>query len=194
MHDNSSQLICIRSFFFFSGPNTRTMRFPQQPGNTTARGRESARPKERAVRMAARRTSAPTAAWIRPRLCERPGVKPKVARSCSAAEQVQRRLREQVRKKRRRRRGFCCSLLKERSHIIASFNPRSLFYFSAANGATEAQGIVGRTPPQSAARTKSRQAKAPTQAGEFVHTHYIPLWLHLYGLGSGSLLLFQHHN
>ncbi|XP_075890223.1 kelch repeat-containing protein [Nelusetta ayraudi] len=37
-----------------------------------------------------------------------------------------------------------------------------------ANGATEAQGIVGRTPPQSAARTKSRQAKAPTQAGPLV--------------------------
>ncbi|KAG7243264.1 hypothetical protein INR49_011710 [Caranx melampygus] len=32
-----------------------------------------------------------------------------------------------------------------------------------ANGAGEAQGIVGRTPPQSAARTKSRQAKTPTQ-------------------------------
>lgn len=37
-----------------------------------------------------------------------------------------------------------------------------------ANGATEAQGIVGRTPLQSAARTKSRQAKAPTQAGPLV--------------------------
>ncbi|XP_018540479.1 kelch repeat-containing protein isoform X2 [Lates calcarifer] len=34
----------------------------------------------------------------------------------------------------------------------------------AANGAGEAQGIVGRTPPQSAARTKSRQAKTPTQS------------------------------
>ncbi|XP_042258280.1 kelch repeat-containing protein [Thunnus maccoyii] len=32
-----------------------------------------------------------------------------------------------------------------------------------ANGAGEVQGIVGRTPPQSAARTKSRQAKTPTQ-------------------------------
>ncbi|KAM4537474.1 kelch repeat-containing protein [Odontesthes bonariensis] len=36
----------------------------------------------------------------------------------------------------------------------------------AANG--ETQGIVGRTPPQSAARTKSRQAKAPTQAAALV--------------------------
>ncbi|XP_049923926.1 kelch repeat-containing protein [Epinephelus moara] len=32
-----------------------------------------------------------------------------------------------------------------------------------ATGAGEAQGTVGRTPPQSAARTKSRQAKTPTQ-------------------------------
>ncbi|XP_068444025.1 kelch repeat-containing protein isoform X2 [Clinocottus analis] len=31
-----------------------------------------------------------------------------------------------------------------------------------ANGAGEAQGIVGRTPPQSSAKTKSRQAKTPT--------------------------------
>ncbi|KAM3590662.1 uncharacterized protein V6R79_014048 [Siganus canaliculatus] len=36
----------------------------------------------------------------------------------------------------------------------------------AANG--EAQGIVGRTPPQSAARTKNRQAKTPTQAASLV--------------------------
>uniref|UniRef100_UPI0037E92E6A kelch repeat-containing protein n=1 Tax=Semicossyphus pulcher TaxID=241346 RepID=UPI0037E92E6A len=41
--------------------------------------------------------------------------------------------------------------------------------FSSGGDATklkatvEAQGIVGRTPPQSAARTKSRQAKTPTQ-------------------------------
>lgn len=45
---------------------------------------------------------------------------------------------------------------------------------SSANGAGEAQGIVGRTPPQSAARTKSRQAKTPTQTCEFVITHYVP--------------------
>lgn len=64
-----------------------------------------------------------------------------------------------------------------------SFNSRLFLDFSEANGATEAQGIVGRTPPQSAARTKSRQAKAPTQAGEFVRTYYIPLWFHLYGIG-----------
>lgn len=38
----------------------------------------------------------------------------------------------------------------------------------AANGAGEAQGIVGRTPPQSAARTKSRQAKTPTQTAPLV--------------------------
>ncbi|KAI9538111.1 hypothetical protein NQZ68_017816 [Dissostichus eleginoides] len=37
-----------------------------------------------------------------------------------------------------------------------------------ANGAGEAQGIVGRTPPQSAARTKSRQAKTPTQTSPLV--------------------------
>lgn len=37
-----------------------------------------------------------------------------------------------------------------------------------ANGAGEAQGIVGRTPPQSAARTKSRQAKTPTQSTPLV--------------------------
>ncbi|XP_022061450.1 kelch repeat-containing protein [Acanthochromis polyacanthus] len=32
-----------------------------------------------------------------------------------------------------------------------------------SSGAGETQGIVGKTPPQSAARTKSRQAKTPTQ-------------------------------
>lgn len=69
------------------------------------------------------------------------------------------------------------------SHVLVSLNLRLFLYFSAASGATEAQGIVGRTPPQSAARTKSRQAKAPTQAGEFVRTHYIPLCFHLCGLG-----------
>ncbi|XP_029310794.1 kelch repeat-containing protein [Cottoperca gobio] len=37
-----------------------------------------------------------------------------------------------------------------------------------ANGAGEAQGIVGRTPPQSAARTKSRQAKTPTHTAPLV--------------------------
>lgn len=52
------------------------------------------------------------------------------------------------------------------------------FLLSPANGAGEAQGIVGRTPPQSAARTKSRQAKTPTQTGE--HTHYLPFWLFFY--------------
>ncbi|XP_062301026.1 kelch repeat-containing protein [Scomber scombrus] len=36
------------------------------------------------------------------------------------------------------------------------------------NGAGEAQGIVGRTPPQSAARTKSRLAKTPTQTAPLV--------------------------
>ncbi|XP_054457579.1 kelch repeat-containing protein [Anoplopoma fimbria] len=36
------------------------------------------------------------------------------------------------------------------------------------NAAVEAQGIVGRTPPQSSARTKSRQAKTPTQAAPLV--------------------------
>lgn len=39
---------------------------------------------------------------------------------------------------------------------------------STANGEREVQGIVGRTPPQSAARTKSRLAKTPTQTGECV--------------------------
>lgn len=137
--------------------------------------------------MAVRRTSARTAAWTRPRPRERLEVKPKAAKSsASAAEQVQRRLREQVRK----RRSFCCSVLIGWSHVIEPFNPRLFLYFSAANGATEAQGIVGRTPPQSAARTKSRQAKAPTQAGEFVRTHCIPLWFHLYGLGWLRLTAF----
>uniref|UniRef100_A0A8D3B3X0 Kelch repeat-containing protein n=1 Tax=Scophthalmus maximus TaxID=52904 RepID=A0A8D3B3X0_SCOMX len=37
-----------------------------------------------------------------------------------------------------------------------------------ANKARDAQGIVGRTPPQSAARTKSRQAKTPTQTAPLV--------------------------
>ncbi|KAM7366121.1 hypothetical protein PAMP_015589 [Pampus punctatissimus] len=37
-----------------------------------------------------------------------------------------------------------------------------------ANGAVEVQGIVGRTPPQTAARTKSRQAKTPTQTAPLV--------------------------
>ncbi|XP_070849557.1 kelch repeat-containing protein [Chaetodon trifascialis] len=37
-----------------------------------------------------------------------------------------------------------------------------------ANGAGEKQGIVGRTPPQSAARTKSRQTKTPTQTAPLV--------------------------
>ncbi|XP_068569992.1 kelch repeat-containing protein [Cebidichthys violaceus] len=37
-----------------------------------------------------------------------------------------------------------------------------------ANGAGEAQGIVGGTPPQSAARPKSRQAKTPTQTAPLV--------------------------
>lgn len=57
------------------------------------------------------------------------------------------------------------------SHIVL------YFLLSAVNGAGEAQGIVGRTPPQSAARTKSRPAKTPTQTGEPVHTHYIPFSL-----------------
>ncbi|XP_035531342.1 kelch repeat-containing protein [Morone saxatilis] len=35
-------------------------------------------------------------------------------------------------------------------------------------GTGEAQGIVGRTPPQSAARAKSRQAKTPTQTAPLV--------------------------
>ncbi|KAK2862782.1 hypothetical protein Q5P01_002315 [Channa striata] len=38
----------------------------------------------------------------------------------------------------------------------------------AANGAEEVQGIVGRTPLQSASRAKSRQAKTPTQAAPLV--------------------------
>nr|XP_046237470.1 kelch repeat-containing protein isoform X2 [Scatophagus argus] len=37
-----------------------------------------------------------------------------------------------------------------------------------ANGAVEEQGIVGRTPPQSSARTKSRQAKTPTQTAPLI--------------------------
>ncbi|XP_034712401.1 kelch repeat-containing protein [Etheostoma cragini] len=37
-----------------------------------------------------------------------------------------------------------------------------------ANGAGQALGIVGRTPPQSAARTKSKQAKTPTQTTPLV--------------------------
>ncbi|XP_008285100.1 kelch repeat-containing protein [Stegastes partitus] len=41
---------------------------------------------------------------------------------------------------------------------------QKLFGSGAANGAGETQGIVGRTPPQSAARTKSRQAKTPTHS------------------------------
>uniref|UniRef100_UPI003AAD7D94 kelch repeat-containing protein n=1 Tax=Centroberyx gerrardi TaxID=166262 RepID=UPI003AAD7D94 len=39
----------------------------------------------------------------------------------------------------------------------------------AANGAGEAQGIVGRTPPQNATRTKGRQAKTPTQTAPLVN-------------------------
>lgn len=66
---------------------------------------------------------------------------------------------------------------RERSEalICVLFLPLNLlpFLLSKANGAGEAQGIVGRTPPQSAARTKSRQAKTPTQTGEFVPTRYI---------------------
>ncbi|KAF7657336.1 hypothetical protein LDENG_00027720 [Lucifuga dentata] len=38
----------------------------------------------------------------------------------------------------------------------------------AANGAGEAQGIVGKTPPHGTARMKSRQAKTPTQAAPLV--------------------------
>ncbi|XP_039996330.1 kelch repeat-containing protein isoform X2 [Xiphias gladius] len=38
----------------------------------------------------------------------------------------------------------------------------------AANGAREAQGIVGRAPHPSTARTKSRQAKTPTQTAPLV--------------------------
>ncbi|XP_038587403.1 kelch repeat-containing protein [Micropterus salmoides] len=37
-----------------------------------------------------------------------------------------------------------------------------------SNGAGEAPGIVGRTPPQNAARTKSRQAKTPTHTAPLV--------------------------
>lgn len=37
-----------------------------------------------------------------------------------------------------------------------------------ANGAGEAQGIVGKTPPQSAARTKSKPAKNPTHTAPLV--------------------------
>lgn len=45
--------------------------------------------------------------------------------------------------------------------------------FSAAHGAEDAQGIMGRTPPHSAARAKSRQAKTPTQAGGLcIHITY----------------------
>ncbi|XP_029932605.1 kelch repeat-containing protein isoform X1 [Myripristis murdjan] len=39
---------------------------------------------------------------------------------------------------------------------------------AAADGAGEAQGIVGRTPPHSTTRTKGRQAKTPTQAAPLV--------------------------
>ena len=80
------------------------------------------------------------------------------------------------------------------------------FLLSAVNGAGEAQGIVGRTPPQSAARTKSRPAKTPTQTGEPVHTHYIPFLLffsllffvlflscgHIYSLFSPSACTLLH--
>lgn len=61
------------------------------------------------------------------------------------------------------------------------FLPSNLFPFllSTPNGAGEAQGIVGRTPPQSATRTKSRQAKTPTQTCESMNTHCIPLKLFL---------------
>ncbi|XP_028285222.1 kelch repeat-containing protein [Parambassis ranga] len=38
-----------------------------------------------------------------------------------------------------------------------------LFASGTANGAGEMQGTAGKTPPQTAARTKSRQAKTPTQ-------------------------------
>lgn len=44
---------------------------------------------------------------------------------------------------------------------------------SLANGAGEMQGIVGKTPPQTAVRTKSRQAKTPTQTGVYVLIDYI---------------------
>lgn len=47
------------------------------------------------------------------------------------------------------------------------------FLFPAADEAVEAQGIVGRTPPQSAGRTRSRRTKAPTQTSEFcTYTSY----------------------
>ncbi|XP_026208153.1 kelch repeat-containing protein [Anabas testudineus] len=46
--------------------------------------------------------------------------------------------------------------------LFASGDPTKMK--GTANEAEEAQGIVGRTPPQSAARAKSRQAKTPTQA------------------------------
>lgn len=69
----------------------------------------------------------------------------------------------------------------EEKPCFCVFQCSHAFLLSEANGAAEAQGIVGRTPPQSAARTKSRQAKTPTQAGEFVYTHYIlPLFIYLY--------------
>lgn len=47
-----------------------------------------------------------------------------------------------------------------------------LLLFFTANGTGETLGIVGRTPPQSAAKLKSRQGKTPTQSGEFVLTHH----------------------
>ncbi|KAM4612292.1 kelch repeat-containing protein [Polymixia lowei] len=39
----------------------------------------------------------------------------------------------------------------------------------AANGTVEVQRIVGRTPPQNAAKTKGRQAKTPTQTAPLVN-------------------------
>ncbi|CAJ1086418.1 kelch repeat-containing protein isoform X1 [Xyrichtys novacula] len=45
---------------------------------------------------------------------------------------------------------------------------QKLFSDGAIKKTGEAQGIVGRTPPQSAARTKSRQAKTPTQTAPLV--------------------------
>lgn len=83
------------------------------------------------------------------------------------------------------------------------FLPLSLLRFlvSAADGATEAQGIVGRTPLQSAARTKSRQAKAPTQTSEFCtytsHAVYFTLRVVLAcvsgeGRKEGSVLSFMY--
>ena len=62
------------------------------------------------------------------------------------------------------------------------------FLLSAANGAGEAQGIAGRTPPQSAARTKSRQAKTPTQMGEFMHA----LCIHFYLFLPSLFVIFAH--